>query len=60
MFKQMTSFGVIVGTRGFLNPRLAEDGGTEIVKRLVFVYPRSPKGQGGSTVSERIHRVPSV
>lgn len=34
MFKEKDTFGVIVGTRGFFDPKLAEDGRTEIVKRL--------------------------
>lgn len=34
MVKQKITFGVIVGTRGFFNPKLAEDGRAEIVKRL--------------------------
>ncbi len=34
MFKEKVTFGVIVGTRGFFNPKLAEEGRAEIVKRL--------------------------
>ncbi|MCK4515046.1 MAG: fucose isomerase [Spirochaetaceae bacterium] len=34
MFKEKVTFGVIVGTRGFFNPKLAEDGRAEIVRRL--------------------------
>ena len=34
MFKERVTFGVIVGTRGFFNPKLAEDGRAEILRRL--------------------------
>lgn len=34
MFRQKTSFGIIVGTRGFFNPKLAESGREQLCARL--------------------------
>ncbi len=34
MFKEKVTFGVIVGTRGFFNPKLAEEGRRTVLRRL--------------------------